>query len=120
VVTPGIRSGLAALGEDLLLLAVKPNNVIGPNPRIASGLIGSQLIRLAAAGRVEIAGDRILVRSRAPTGDTELDGALAGLPLSREPLQGPVDVLSAAPAGHSGSHDSGSSSPASGHSGHQH
>ena len=43
------------------------------------GLMGAELVRLAASGRVDIASDRIRVLDAAPTGDAEADTALASL-----------------------------------------
>jgi hypothetical protein len=83
--TPGATPGLDALGEDLLLLAIRPNGTVGSAAKIDYGLMGSELIRLAAAGRVDIAGDRIVVRSADPTGDPELDGALGSVAAARKP-----------------------------------
>jgi hypothetical protein len=83
--TPEVAPGLDALGEDLLLLAIKPNGAVGPAAKIDFGLMGSELVRLAAAGRVDIADDRIIVRSAQPTGDPELDGALGSVAAARKP-----------------------------------
>jgi hypothetical protein len=76
--TPEVTPGLDGLGEDLLLLAIKPNGTVGSAARIDYGLMGSELVRLAAAGRV-------IVRSAQPTGDPELDGALGSLAAARKP-----------------------------------
>jgi hypothetical protein len=83
--TPEIPPGLDALGEDLLLLAIRPNGTVGSAAKIDYGLMGSELVRLAAAGRVDIAGDRIIVRAAGPTGDPELDGALGSVAAARKP-----------------------------------
>ena len=83
--TPKVTPGLDALGEDLLLLAIKPNGTVASAAKIGYGLMGSELVRLAAAGRVDIVGGLIVVRSPVPTGDPELDGALAGLAAARRP-----------------------------------
>lgn len=77
--------GLDALGEDLLLLAIRPNGTTGSAAKIDYGLMGSELVRLAAAGRVDIVGDRIIVRSADPTGDPELDSALGSVAAARKP-----------------------------------
>jgi hypothetical protein len=66
--TPADSSGLATLGEDLLPLVVKRDGTIEPAPLIEYGLMGSELIRLTAAGRVEIADDYIVLSSDEPTG----------------------------------------------------
>jgi hypothetical protein len=76
------ESGLAfaALGEDLVLLSIRPRDgKLMTWGRIDLGLMGSELVRLAAAGRAGIAGGRIAVLDPAPTGDTELDAALLSL-----------------------------------------
>ncbi len=77
------------LGEDLVLLAVRPGNgTIAARERLGYGLRGSELVRLAASGRVGISGDRIVVLDGGPTGDERLDAALASLARPRRrPLQ---------------------------------
>jgi hypothetical protein len=73
-------SALAALGEDLFLLSIRARDgKLMTRRRIDSALMGSELVRLAAAGRASITEGRIVVRDRAATGDAELDAALAGL-----------------------------------------
>jgi hypothetical protein len=47
--------------------------------RIGFGLMGSELVRLAAGGRVTIESNRVVGRDRAPCGDAELDAAQASL-----------------------------------------
>jgi hypothetical protein len=70
----------AALGEDLFLLSIRPRDgKLITWGRIDLGLMGSELVRLAAAGRAGIAEGRIVVLDRTPTGDTELDAALLSL-----------------------------------------
>jgi hypothetical protein len=76
--------GLHSLGEDLLLLSVTPNGAIGV-ARITIGLAGSELVRLAAAGRVEVVDGQVIVRSAAWTGDPDLDRALHGILTARRP-----------------------------------
>src|SRR5215472_13940910 len=39
--------------------------------------MGAELVRLAACGRIDIVDDQDVVRSPAPTGDADLDAALA-------------------------------------------
>ncbi|MFI5068213.1 MAG: GPP34 family phosphoprotein, partial [Streptosporangiales bacterium] len=64
------------LGEDLVLLAIRPGNgKIAARERLGYGLRGSELVRLAASGRVGITGDRIVVRRGGPAGDERLDAA---------------------------------------------
>jgi len=69
---------LAWLGEDLLLLALDAGRgSFGRIYGISYGLMGAELVRLAACGRIDIVDDQVVVRSPAPTGDADLDAALA-------------------------------------------
>ena len=71
---------LAALGEDLFVLSIRPRDgKLLIRGRIDAALMASDLIRLAAAGRAQLAKGRIAVRDRTPTGDGELDAALLSL-----------------------------------------
>lgn len=73
-------SALAALGEDLFLLAIRRRDgKLLTRGRIDSALMASELIRLAAAGRVWIAEGRIAPEDQTATGDPELDVALRSL-----------------------------------------
>src|SRR5262249_56472607 len=57
-----------------------------PAPNVTGvGLMGADLVLLAASGRVDITSGRITVLDRAPTGDAEADAALAGLAAQRRP-----------------------------------
>jgi hypothetical protein len=77
---------LQTLGEDLLLLAIhSQRGLIMAVQRLDSGLAGSELVRLAAAERADIVGNRIVVLDTTPTGDAELDAALASIARSRRP-----------------------------------
>ena len=77
---------MESLGEDLVLLSIRPDKGrIGNADKIGFGLMGSELVRLAALGRVSIAGQRIVVLDAAPTGDPELDAALSSLTGARRP-----------------------------------
>ncbi len=67
---------METLGEDLLLLAVRPNGKLGATAKLRFGLSGSELVRLAAARRIDIVRGRIVVLDVAPTGDDLLDTAL--------------------------------------------
>jgi Golgi phosphoprotein 3 GPP34 len=67
------------LGEDLLLLAARPDGALPILPKLRFGIAGSELVRLAAARRVDIARGRIVVLDTAPTGDQLLDEALASM-----------------------------------------
>ena len=76
------------LGEDLMLLAIRPDDgVIAARQRLPYGLRGSELVRLAAGGRVEITKGRIVVLDASPAGDDRLDEALASLVRGRRPPQ---------------------------------
>jgi hypothetical protein len=78
--TPVPAGAFAALGEDLVLLSLRPRDgKLMTARRIAHGLMGSELIRLAATGRIDIVGGQIVVRDPAATGDAELDAALSSL-----------------------------------------
>ena len=71
---------VAHLGEDLFVLSIRPRDgKLLTRGRIDSALMATEMVRLAAAGRAQIAGGRIAVRDRAPTGDAELDSALLSL-----------------------------------------
>ncbi len=82
-------SAVAALGEDLFLLSIRPRDgKLVTRRRIDSALMASELVRLAAAGRATIAEGRIVARDRNATGDAELDAALlslAGAPFPPRP-----------------------------------
>jgi hypothetical protein len=67
------------LGDDLLLLAARPDGRLALSPKLRFGLSGSELVRLAAARRVDIVRGRIAVLDTAPTGDALLDEALASM-----------------------------------------
>jgi hypothetical protein len=67
------------LSEDLLLLAARPDGALPILPKLRFGVAGSELVRLAAARRVDIARGRIVVLDTAPTGDPLLDEALASM-----------------------------------------
>ncbi|MBW8806732.1 MAG: GPP34 family phosphoprotein [Catenulisporales bacterium] len=73
------------LGEDLALLALRPKDGRVGTAKLGYGLMGSELVRLAAAGRVDIVRDRIVVSDSSPTGDAELDAALASMVAARKP-----------------------------------
>ena len=71
---------MAMLGEDLVLLTVQQGGGRLPAPNVTGvGLMGAELVRLAASGRVDIVSGRINVLDAAPTGDAEADAALASL-----------------------------------------
>jgi len=70
---------METLGDDLALLSVGPNGKIQQDRRLAIALAGSELVRLAARGQVDVADGRIVVRHAEGTGDAELDLALESL-----------------------------------------
>jgi len=75
-----------SLGDDLVLLSVwQGGGRIGSPHMTGIGLMGSELVRLATAGRIDITNGRISVTDPAPTGDAEADAALASLVSARRP-----------------------------------
>jgi hypothetical protein len=85
---PNADTRLDSLGEDLVLLSVTPDaGRIATAERIGFGLMGSELVRLAAAGRITIAANRVIVQDPAPCGDAELDAALDSLAKARRQLR---------------------------------
>jgi hypothetical protein len=70
---------METLGDDLVLLSIRPNGVIGTAAKLRFGLSGTELVRLAALRRVDIDGGRIIILDEAPTGDLLLDEALTGM-----------------------------------------
>jgi len=84
---------MESLGEDLVVLSVRPGKAkIGNADKIDFGLMGSELVRLAALGRVSVADERIVVLDAAPTGDPDLDAALRSLTEARRPPKATVWV----------------------------
>ncbi|MBO0816389.1 MAG: GPP34 family phosphoprotein, partial [Actinobacteria bacterium] len=74
------------LSEDLLLLALEAGRgSLGRIYGMDYALMGAELVRLAACGRIDIVDDQVVVRSPAPTGDAELDAALATIADSASP-----------------------------------
>ena len=72
------------LGDYLVLLSITSDKgTIATAQRIGYGLMGAELVGLAASGRIDIQRDRICVRDPSPTGDAELDTALASLVRAR-------------------------------------
>jgi hypothetical protein len=67
------------LGDDLLLLAARSDGTLAVPAKLRFGLAGSELVRLAAARRVDIARGRVVILDAAPTGDQLLDEALASM-----------------------------------------
>lgn len=66
---------METLGDDLVLLAIVPNGVIGAAAKLQYGLSGSELVRFAALRRAGVERGRIVVLNQAPTGDVLLDEA---------------------------------------------
>lgn len=75
---------MESLGEDILLLAIKPDGRLGTTT-LRYALAGSELVRLAARRRVDVVKDRIIVLDPRPTGDPELDLALGGIVAKSRP-----------------------------------
>jgi Golgi phosphoprotein 3 GPP34 len=79
---------LDSLGEDLVLLSVSPDDGrVTTAQQLGFGLMGSDLVRLAAAGRLTITAGRITVTDRSPCQDPELDAALASLAGARREVR---------------------------------
>ena len=71
---------MQALGEDIVLLAITRNGKIAGYEKLRFALAGSQLVRLAAAGRIQIDRDGyVSVLGASPTGDATTDLALSAL-----------------------------------------
>jgi hypothetical protein len=69
-----------SLGDDLVLLSIVPGSGrIYRWENLSYALMGAELAMLAAAGRVDIVQARVVVLDPAPTGDAELDAALASV-----------------------------------------
>ena len=67
------------LADDLLLLAARADGRLPIGTKLRFGLAGSELVRLAAARRVDVVRGRIEVLNTAPTGDPLLNDALASM-----------------------------------------
>jgi hypothetical protein len=67
------------LCDDLLLLAARPDGNLALPANLRFGVSGAELVRLAAARRVDIERGRIVVLDTTPTGDELLDAALASM-----------------------------------------
>ena len=77
---------MSTLGDDLVLLSVSQGGGRVSAPNVTGvGLMGAELVRLAASGRIDITAGRITVLDPSPTGDAEADAALAGLAAQRSP-----------------------------------
>jgi len=71
------------LADDLLLLAARADGRLPLGTKLRFGLAGSELIRLAAARRIDVVRGRIEVLNTAPTGDPLLDDALGSMTSGR-------------------------------------
>lgn len=71
------------LSDDLLLLAARADGRLPILEKLRFGLAGAELVRLAAAGRVNVVHGRIEVIHNLSTGDPLLDEALASMGASR-------------------------------------
>jgi hypothetical protein len=78
-------SVIDSLGEDLLLLSIRPDKGDLASGWIDYGLSASELVRLAARGRIDIQADHVVVRDATPVGDAELDAALDSLVQAKQP-----------------------------------
>jgi hypothetical protein len=67
------------LGDDLVLLSIRSDGVIGTAAKLRFGLSGAELVRLAALRRIDIERGRIVVLDQGPTGDVLLDEALISM-----------------------------------------
>jgi len=85
-VSPNPDAPMATLGDDLVLLSVwQGDGKISSANVLGIGLMGAELVLLAASGRVVIPNGRITVTDPTPTGDAEADAALASLASAQRP-----------------------------------
>lgn len=76
---------METVADDLIVLSIRPNGVIGTAAKLRFGLAGTELVRLAALRRINIDDGRIIVADEASTGDVLLDEALASMGGGLEP-----------------------------------
>jgi hypothetical protein len=76
---------MESLGEDIVLLAVKPDGHLGAWDKLRFALAGSELVRLAAGRRVEVVNKRIVLVDSGPVEDPFLAAALADIRRSKRP-----------------------------------
>jgi hypothetical protein len=86
---------METLGNDLTLLSIRLNGVIGTAAKLGFGLSGSELVRLTEIGRVDVEDGLIIIHDEAPTGDALL--GVAGVadriaPMSATPATSPIGV----------------------------
>lgn len=75
---------METLGEDILLLAIKPDGKLG-SASLRYALAGSELVRLAVRRRVDVVKGRIIVVDPTSTGDPNLDLALNSIAAKARP-----------------------------------
>jgi hypothetical protein len=68
-----------SLAEDRLLLSITDKDSVADRTGIYYVLMESELVRLSAAGRIDIKDGRVVVRDQATVGDAELDADLTVL-----------------------------------------
>ena len=74
------------IGRDLVLLAIDPaRGRVRGSAFLRYGLMGSELVRLIAAGRIDMQDGRIVAAVAGPTGDPNLDAALTSILGARRP-----------------------------------
>src|SRR6516225_7264559 len=73
------------LTDDLILLAARPDGRLDVPAKLRFGVSGSELVRLAAARRVDVVRGRIVLLDNSPTGDSLLDEALGSMQEGRRP-----------------------------------
>ncbi|MGI5183819.1 GOLPH3/VPS74 family protein [Dactylosporangium sp. CA-152071] len=74
------------LADHFLLLALddEGNHLVG-DPALDYGLAGAVLLDLMLAGRIDLAGDQVVVTDATPTGDPVADAALDRVVLEKKP-----------------------------------
>lgn len=70
---------MQTLGEDIVLLAVRPDGRLNAWDRLRFALAGSELVRLAAAQKIELVDGRIVVTDPSALDDALLDAALGDI-----------------------------------------
>jgi hypothetical protein len=93
------HGGMDRLGEDLVLLAVDDAGRLTRLPGLPRALLGVELVRLAAAGRIRIVRHRVVVHSELPLGDREVDAALGRLVAAQDPPPYVGEVMRRTPRG---------------------
>ena len=82
------REAMDSLGGDLALLSVSlADGRVTTAQKLGFGLMGSELVRLAAAGRLTVTAGRVIVTDPSPCPDPALDAALASLADSRREVR---------------------------------